>query len=217
MFFWFSYALSYLPVRTFAPFKVFGKNNVQKGQNYIIVCNHKSNFDPILLDFALGKQIKFLAKKELFKNKLMGAFLKDFGGIKVDREKGLTISQTKQVYNIISKKQHLCIFPQGTRSQDFEHDSIKAGACLFSIKTGTPILPCYIAKKHKWFGSNTIIIGKPFKFENISAKNITKQNLLNAEKLLKDSISYLDKTYSEFEKQKKLVRQLKKNKNNKKS
>ena len=83
------FLLLWLPITLLIPTKVINKHNIptrRSKQGYIIACNHFSNFDPILIDIKFGRKINFLAKKELFKNKLAGGLLKRLGGIKIDRQ-----------------------------------------------------------------------------------------------------------------------------------
>ena len=162
--FWLVYILVIIPVLIIAPVKIIGKKNYNKKQKYILVCNHQSNFDPIILDIYLRKKIRFVAKKELWKGKEK-SFLFDtiLGCIPVDRAKGITMSATKKIYEVLKNEQTLGLFPEGTRYADTEHElAVKNGACMFALKTKTPILPCFIAKHQKPFRRNKLIIGEPF-------------------------------------------------------
>lgn len=209
MIFWIVYIILFVVVGIFAPFKVYGKKNINKKQNYIIICNHKSNFDAILLDLVFGKKNIYLAKIELFKNKLSGFFLKKLGGIGFDRIKGLSLTQTKIVRNLINKKENIGIFPEGTRKNDlYENDAVKGGACFFAIKTKTPLIPCFIAKKHKFFRKNTIIVGKPFELTEFYDKNLNKDALIKAENILKCNILELKNEYENFLNEKKILKKL---------
>ena len=76
--FWFLYGLIYLPVKIIAPFKIIGKENYNKKKNYVVVCNHQSAFDPIILDFALHRKNRFIAKKNFLKRKATHICLKMF-------------------------------------------------------------------------------------------------------------------------------------------
>jgi len=209
MIYWIAYCIIFVVINIFAPFKVFGKKNVDKKQNYIIVCNHKSNFDPILIDLVFAKRNKFLAKIELFKNKFIGYFMRIFGGIGFDRKKGLSLSQTKTVYDVINKKQNIAIFPEGTRKDEFyENDEVKGGACLFAIKTKTPIIPCFIVKKHRFFKKNIILVGKPFELTEFYDKKLDKDALLKAQNILKNNILGLKNEYENFVNEKKILKKL---------
>ena len=214
MLFWICYILLWLPIHIFAPFKIYGRKNIKKGKKYIIVSNHKSNFDVILYDFVFKGKNRYLAKKELFSTKLSKFFMKNvFGAIEIDREKGLTLSQVKEICQVIKSNQNLGIFPEGTRREDLkETDDIKGGACFFAIRTKTPIIPCYVVKKHRFFRKNVILVGKPFEFSDYYDKRLDKETLQEAEIELRNKIVELNTTYKNYLKEKRLVKQLKKQK-----
>ncbi|MBQ9792698.1 MAG: 1-acyl-sn-glycerol-3-phosphate acyltransferase [Clostridia bacterium] len=214
--FWIFFALVSLPILICVPIKIYGKNNFDKKKSYIIASNHQSNFDAIILNFYLGKRIRFIAKKELFgKNGKSFFFDKVLGCIPVDRSKGLTIAETKKIYAILKDKQCLGLFPEGTRVSEDNNNAMAAknGACLFSIKTKTPILPCCIYKKQKVFKRNILLIGKPFELTEFYDKKLDKDSLNEASNILIDKISGLRKEYEVFLKEKELIKSMKKDKN----
>ena len=215
--FWFLYGLIYLPVKIIAPFKIIGKENYDKKKNYVVVCNHQSGFDPIILDFALKRRNRFIAKKELFNKKGNSFLFKNIlGAIPVDRSKGVTISQLKEIVTLLKNNENLGIFPEGTRKEEFnENENIKGGACFFAIKTKTPILPCYIVKKQRPFKKNVLLIGKPFEFTEFYNLKLDKEVLDKADNILKHKLATLFESYKNYMEEKKLVKQLKKQKKSK--
>ena len=60
-------------------FNVLGKENIPKKGSIILCSNHTSNFDPLILGLAIPRQIRFMAKIELFKNYFVAAILKKLG------------------------------------------------------------------------------------------------------------------------------------------
>ena len=213
--FWICFVIAWLPLRIFAPFRVRKACKLDKKNNYIVICNHQSNFDAILLDYSLCSRIRFLAKKELFQSVWSKFFLKSIcGGVEIDRSRGLNMSQTKEVFSLLKKGQNVGIFPEGTREDSFEESNeIKGGACLFALKSNKPILPCYIVKKHRFFRRNTVLIGKPFELKVEEGKSL-KEAISAGEIRLREEILALKNTYEDFVMQKELVKKLKKEKNN---
>ncbi len=212
--FWFVYGLIYLPVKIISPFKIIGKENYDKKRNYIISCNHQSAFDPVILDYAFHKKNRFIAKKELFEKKLNSFLFKNIlGAIPVDRSKGFTLSQLKEIFAIIKNGENIAIFPEGTRREHLdENDEIKGGASFLSIKTKTPILPCFIVNKQKPFRKNTILIGKPFELDEFYNCKLDKENLDKADEVLKSKMVDLNESYQKYINEKKLVKELKRQK-----
>lgn len=155
-----------LPLTIIFPVAVFGRKNVKelkkKKQNYIVACNHMSNWDPVIVDLKFCKMFVLPAKKELFKNKFKGGLLKYLGGVPVDRN-SVDIAATRTVLRKLTKKKSVCIFPQGTRcvSPRIEEGSAKEGVAMFSIRTGVPVVPVVFNKKIKAFKKTKMFIGKP--------------------------------------------------------
>ena len=97
----------------------------------------------------------------MFKNKLLGWFLKKFDVIPVDRTKA-DLGAIKKVLSAINRKRHVCICPQGTRSKpgEIDENTVKEGISLFALRTGTPVLPTVIIKKPRLFRFNKIVVGE---------------------------------------------------------
>ncbi len=146
------------------PIKKIGKKNMKKlkGKNYIIACNHMSNLDGVMLDIKFFKKFRYLAKKELFKSKFKGGFLKQLGGVSIDRSQA-DPKAIKEIFRLISKGKNIGIFPQGTRAKTplIEEGSAKEGVAMFSIRTNTPVLPVMLDRKIKAFRRTKLIIGEP--------------------------------------------------------
>ena len=164
MIFWICFTIIFLPLTIIFPIKKVGKKNLKelKGKNYILACNHMSNLDPIMLDIKFGKRYRYLAKKELFKKKFNGAFMRSLGAVSVDRSQA-DPKAIKEIFRLISKNKKIAIFPQGTRAKtvNIEEGSAKEGVAMFSIRTNTPVVPMMLDRKIKAFKRTKLIIGKP--------------------------------------------------------
>lgn len=163
MIFWICFAILFLPLTIFFPTRLINRKNLPKAkkQNVILACNHMSNFDLPIVAIKFRRKFTYLGKSELFKNKVLGWFLKKFDVIPVDRNKA-DLGAIKKVFSAIARKRHVCVCPQGTRSKPGEIDesTVKDGISLFALRTGTPVLPMVILKKPKLFRFNKIIVGE---------------------------------------------------------
>jgi len=158
----------YLPIKFLYPTKVVGKNHLIKGKS-ILICNHKSNMDAIVLGISLPYHIRFLSKAELFKNKLLRWFFKKLGAIPVNRGTA-DIGAVREVLRALKNNDIIGIFPGGTRVGEQQEENYKNGTALFSIKSGAPIIPMLFLSKPKLFRKNTLIIGEPFYLKQTSEK-----------------------------------------------
>jgi 1-acyl-sn-glycerol-3-phosphate acyltransferase len=189
MFYYFIKALFYLPIKLLYPTKVLGKENLIEGK-CILVANHTSNLDGIIIGVNLKTQISFLAKAELFKTKLSSWFFKKMKAIKINRGEA-DLTAVREVLKLLKQNGTLGIFPGGTRTEKTEDEDFKGGVAMFSLKTNAPIIPMKFLKVPKVFRRNTLVIGKPFQLGQIEGK-LTKEKLEQATKIIKQKQTELD-------------------------
>jgi 1-acyl-sn-glycerol-3-phosphate acyltransferase len=106
---------------------------------YIFTPNHQSHFDiPALLGYLPGST-RFAAKKELFKEPVLGTVLRTMGMIPVERDSPegarAMLERLKRYHSSV------VIFPEGTRSRDGRLLPFKKGAFVAAIELGMPIVP----------------------------------------------------------------------------
>lgn len=156
--------------------KIEGLENIPKEDGYVVCANHKSLNDPPLLGVMLPIELKFMAKEELFKNKLFGSALKAFGAFPVKRGKS-DIAALRAAMGILENKGNLMIFPEGSRSPKGHMHRGKSGAVLIAAKTKTDILPVGIDGGYKLFSKITIRIGKPLSLEEFYEQRLRSEQL----------------------------------------
>lgn len=145
--------------------EVYGKENIPKTNDYVVVGNHLSTLDPPLVCNVLSNPVAFMAKKELFYHPFLKVMLDWLGTFAVDREKvGLsTIKTAKSIKN--TKKWVLGLFPQGTREKGNEIHNVTKGFVGLAKATKCNILPIGIIgtdnpKKIPFTGKIIVRIGK---------------------------------------------------------
>lgn len=186
-------AIVYIPLKTFYPSKVVGKENLPKG-GAVLVSNHTSNFDGFILAINLHEENYYLAKKELFDNKFKGFVLRNIGCIKIDRNSN-DINAIKQCLKVLKGGRKLVIYPEGTRvhNENMELGEIKGGAAMLAIKTHVPIVPIYVNKQPKLFRKITITIGKPFELEKFYEGRLDSERQEQADEILAQGMNELRK------------------------
>jgi len=167
------------------PLKVYGKENMPEG-GAVLVSNHYRAIDCGYIVRAYKGEIKFLAKKEIFKNKLFSKIVKAYGGIPIDRENPDMHSMITAIKTIKSNEK-LCIFPEGTRnnSKSGELQEIKGGAVVFAVKAKCPIVPMMFLKKGKIFKREKLIIGKPFTLDEFYDKKLSDEDIKKMEEIVR--------------------------------
>ena len=141
-----------------------GIENFNTDEPFVLVSNHKSLMDPILLITHLPRKMKFMAKKELFDNKLLAYILNKAGAFPVNRGKN-DINAIKTSMKVLKDGEILGIFPQGTRANDSQHGQAKSGAFLIASKCNVPVVPICIKGKYKFRSHIIIKIFEPYCFE----------------------------------------------------
>ncbi len=171
------------------PYKIYGKENVPDG-GAVLICNHLSGVDGGFIADVYNKDIFFLAKKELFKNKLVAKVITSFGVVPIDRE-NTDIKSMLTAIKILKEGHKLAIFPEGTRNKADDSDDlqeVKGGAALFAVKSKTPIVPIIIYKKPKMFRKTRLIVGPAFELSDFYGKKITAEEINQMGQILKNKM-----------------------------
>ncbi|MFQ3650118.1 MAG: lysophospholipid acyltransferase family protein [Gemmataceae bacterium] len=116
----------------------------------LLIANHESYFDPLLVGLAVRRQISYLARKSLFRNPAFAWLIRRLGAVPIDLEgssrEGLQIST-----DILKQQNPLLIFPEGERSRHGHLQPFKPGMMLILKKCPVPVLPIGIAGAYESF------------------------------------------------------------------
>ena len=128
--------------------KVINKENIPKDGNYLLVSNHRSIIDPLIIEIALKDSSIYgfwVSKKELYNSLFFGAFTRNADSILLDREASNMSSFFKDIKEVVSSENSIFIFPEGTRNkEETPLSTFKEGARLIALKNRLPILPIFI-------------------------------------------------------------------------
>ena len=157
-------------------FRVRGREYFRKDKNYMICSNHSGMADPIWLELALrpDRPPKIMAKAELMKIPVLSALFRALGAFGVRRGEH-DIGAIKTAMKTLRDGENLLIFPEGTRVRPWKTIRPKSGAILFSVRTGTPILPIWLEPKRFPFSPLTCVIGEPYLPQTTSEKPSTEE------------------------------------------
>ena len=122
-----------------------GQENVPPKGGAILAINHTS-----YLDFALAgtaalpakRYVRFMAKKEIFDNKIAGPLMRGMHHINVDRSNGS--ASFVAALRSLKDGEIIGIFPEGTISTSFEIKGLKSGAVRLAIGAGVPVIPTIV-------------------------------------------------------------------------
>lgn len=170
--------------------KIEGRENMPEEGGVILASNHRSNWDPVLLALASPRKLRFMAKSELFKNKLFAKLITALGAFPVQRGKG-DIGAIKSAIKILRGDGVMLIFPEGKRNKHENVTDVKPGAVMLAVMAKAPVLPVYISGKYRWFSKMTITFGKPVYYEEYYEKKPVVSELSDMSvELMKTICSY---------------------------
>lgn len=138
------------------------KGSRVKGEELMIVSNHKSLFDfPLWIIVFWYKNIHTLIAEVLYsKNAALSWLLNRLGGIKVDRD-AKTVDFITKAEKILNKGGNVLVFPEGQLPRTPELGEFRPSAAYIALETGAAVLPVYTDGNYGIFKRTHCIIGKP--------------------------------------------------------
>ncbi len=122
-----------------------GEENIPPKGGAILAINHVGYLDFALVGTAalpVNRYVRFMAKKEIFDNKLAGPLMRGMHHICVDRSNGS--ASFVAALRALRGGEIIGIFPEGTISVSFEIKELKSGAVRLAMGAGVPVIPTVI-------------------------------------------------------------------------
>jgi len=150
-------------------FEVRGAEHIPETGPAILVSNHVSNWDPMVLGCSAKRQVHFIAKESLFKTPVIGILMKAWGCLPVKRGRGDREAIAKSL-EILANRMMLGVFIEGTRNKENPEQmkTPQSGAAMLALKSGAPVVPLVLLNTRKigtGFAKVKVIIGAPLHFE----------------------------------------------------
>lgn len=126
---------------------VSGTEKLPKGQKFLLVCNHISNYDPIVTWHVLRKEkIRFISKGGNFKIPFMGQLIHRCKFMEIDRENPRNAVKTVEEAASVLQNGEACVgvYPEGTRSKTGELLPFHNSVFKIAQKGNAPIVVCSI-------------------------------------------------------------------------
>jgi len=122
-----------------------GDQHIPRSGGAILSINHVGYLDFALTGTAAlptGRYVRFMAKKEVFDNKLAGPLMRGMHHICVDRSNGS--ASFVAALRALRAGEIVGIFPEGTISVSFEIKELKSGAVRLAMASGVPVIPTIV-------------------------------------------------------------------------
>jgi 1-acyl-sn-glycerol-3-phosphate acyltransferase len=124
-----------------------GMRNVPPTGPALLIANHQSFLDPDLVGIAARRHLCFLARKTLFRHKLLASLIGSLHAIPIDQE-GTGIEGIRKILEQLEAGRAVLVFPEAHRTADGMIQPLRPGVALLIKKAKAPVVPVGIAGAH---------------------------------------------------------------------
>jgi 1-acyl-sn-glycerol-3-phosphate acyltransferase len=172
------WSLFRLMYATYFRWRVFNPERVPVQGPVILASNHASFLDPPLVGSGLKRDINYLARESLFRYPGVGALLRSWNSVPVDRDGG-GARGLKAILDRLLAGGAIILFPEGTRTQDGQLQKARSGIGLIVIKSNAPVVPVRVFGTFEAYGRKmkiprphqvTVKYGQPMDFTALRAE-----------------------------------------------
>ena len=123
--------------------RVFGAHNVPQVGGAMIVSNHQSYLDPVLLSLALRWPVAYMARRSLFRHPAFALLLRMVNVFPITRG-GRDVRALRETVERLRAGERLVVFPEGSRTTDGEIGPLRPGVARLAVRAQVPIVPAVI-------------------------------------------------------------------------
>lgn len=173
----------------FVRVRVIDVDKMPKKGGLVVAANHESMLDMFMIGYRVPRYIKWMAKEELFKNKLIAKFITACGAYPVKRSTR-DVSAARTTFEMLERGEPVGIFPQGTRSKgNGRAHKAKHGVAKFAVEADVPVQPVAIWGKIRLFGRVYVRFGDPIRLpQSAEGTKYTKEEYQKMSQEILDTI-----------------------------
>lgn len=123
--------------------RTYGISNVPRCGGVLLICNHQSNLDPVVVAVHLRCAVSFLAKAELFEHPGFGWLISELNAFPVRRGEG-DVGAVRETIRRLREGRILTLFPEGTRTPNGEIGAIMPGIAMIVRRAQVPVIPAVV-------------------------------------------------------------------------
>lgn len=120
-----------------------GREHLPRDGGVLVLSNHQSHLDPILVGVACDRQLSAMARDTLFDKTWVRLLIRSLNAFPIERD-GASLSGLKETLRRLRQGEAVLVFPEGTRSPDGKLQSLKPGIAVLARRAKVPLLPVAI-------------------------------------------------------------------------
>jgi 1-acyl-sn-glycerol-3-phosphate acyltransferase len=121
-------------------FRCSGRERVPATGGGLVLSNHQSNLDPILIGLACDRRLNYVARQTLFRFAPLRWLINSLDAIPIDRD-GSGLGGLKETLKRLKRGEMVLLFPEGTRTPNGEVQAMKPGFCAIARRAAVPLVP----------------------------------------------------------------------------
>ena len=158
----------------FYPCKLINPEQANLKKPFILICNHQSMMDPVLLGVKFPQyEIHFIGKREITKFLPLKWIVERLHMIAVSRHMS-DLAAMRAAGAVLKSGEVLGIFPEGRRSCGSPMEQMESGVSLLALRHKTPLLPVYITSRPRPFRRVSMVIAPPILVDSLARDGIDK-------------------------------------------
>jgi 1-acyl-sn-glycerol-3-phosphate acyltransferase len=152
----------------FGPVRNHGSYRVPSTGGVLILVNHLSDVDPIVLHSCCPRAVHFMGKSELFDIPVVGRIMRSFGAFPVNRG-APDRAALKLSASLLKDGEAVCVFPEGQLSEDGNLQEIRGGvALIIRLAPGIPVICCSLSGTDRVLPYGKLIPRPAFRTVNVT-------------------------------------------------
>ena len=179
-----------------------GRRNIPDRGSVLLVSNHLSHLDVLILGILLDRPLNYVARSSLFFFPL-GRFIRSVGAFPINRE-GMGAEGFKETIRRTRSGGIVTLFPEGTRTDDGDLGEMKSGIARLVVRSRALVVPAAIAgsfeawPKTRWYPWShplRVHFGRPIPVEEMvdldpdALTNLIRQRVLECQQVAREGMS----------------------------
>jgi 1-acyl-sn-glycerol-3-phosphate acyltransferase len=121
-----------------------GRLAIPRSGPALLLANHQSYLDPPLVGLATRRHLRYLARKTLFRHRLLASLMLSLGAVPIDQE-GVAKEGLRTIIDLLQQGQAVLVFPEGERTFTGAMQPFRPGIHLLLRRVPVPVVPVGIA------------------------------------------------------------------------